>query len=319
MDLPHLTLVLLLTGLTCYLLFGGADFGAGVWHLAAGRDGAQRKLIEHAIGPVWETNHVWLIFCLTLTWTAFPLAFAAVTSSFWVPLSLAALGIIARGSAFAFRKAGADPRSVYAAVFALSSLLTPFFLGTVAGGVLTGRATGPDPAGWTGPVPLYAGALTVGCCAYLAAVYLTADARRHHGTLAETFRTRALGTGCLVGAMALTGPFVVRADAPELFTALTGRGLGLVALSAAAGGLSLVLLVRRRYVAVRASAALAVASLLWGSAVASYPRLGRADLTVAATAADPAVLAAVLTALGIGAVILVPSMLWLYTLFQRQG
>src|SRR3954462_12913640 len=124
--MSDITVALILAGLTAYLLFGGADFGAGLWHLV-GRD---RRLIEHAMGPVWEANHVWLIFVMVLTWTAFPPFFAAIAGTYWVPLSIASLGIVARGSALAFRKVVPDK---YAVTFALSSLATPFCLGAVAG------------------------------------------------------------------------------------------------------------------------------------------------------------------------------------------
>ncbi|KWX04142.1 cytochrome D ubiquinol oxidase subunit II [Carbonactinospora thermoautotrophica] len=323
MTLATVMLLLLLTGATCYLLLGGADFGAGLWHLAARwsrHRRAEQEVIEHAMGPVWETNHVWLIFILVVAWTSFPLAFAAVSEAYWVPLGIAALGIIARGAAFAFRKAADDPRSAYALVFAVSSVVTPYCLGAVAGGIAAQRATGADLANWWNPTSVYAGLLLVGACAYLAAVYLTADARRSHGPeLAAVFRRRALVTGVVVGALALAGPGVVRADAPALYAALTGRGGWLIATSATCGALSLVLLWLRRYALVRIAAALTVATLLWGSAVATYPHLGHPDLTVATAGANPIVLAAVLVALGLGALILVPSLAWLYRLFQGSA
>jgi cytochrome d ubiquinol oxidase subunit II len=279
--------VLILLGLTAYLLFGGADFGAGLWHLA-GRD---RRLIEHAMGPVWEANHVWLIFVMVLTWTAFPPVFAGIAAAYWVPLSIAALGIVARGSALAFRKVMPDR---YAGTFAAASLITPFCLGAVAGGVSLGHR------GWLSPPALYAGLLTTGLCVYLAAVYLTWDA--HRAGDAGRFRAHALRAGCGVGALALAGVPII------------GGGMAyspLILVSAAAGVASLVLLWRRSYLAVRVTAALAAAAVLWGAAA-------RAHLHLTEAAAPDPVLKVVLIALAVGGVLLVPSLIWLYVLFQRD-
>src|SRR5256885_7479848 len=144
MTAAQATLAVMWLGLTLYALFAGADFGAGFWDLLAGdaqRGRPQRDLIDHVIGPVWEANHVWLIFVLVLLWTAFSPVFAAVMSTLYIPLTLAALGIIGRGAAFAFRKASDQlgQQRLFGATFALSSVLTPFFLGTVAGGIASGR------------------------------------------------------------------------------------------------------------------------------------------------------------------------------------
>ncbi|MCO6010842.1 cytochrome d ubiquinol oxidase subunit II [Actinoallomurus purpureus] len=279
-----LSLVLILAGLTAYLLFGGADFGAGLWHLL----GRERRLIEHAMGPVWEANHVWLIFVMVLTWTAFPPVFAGITEAYWVPLSIAALGIVARGSALAFRKVVPEK---YAVTFALSSLATPFCLGAVAGAVALGRRN------WLSLPALYVGVLTVGLCVYLAAVYLTWDAHREGD--ATRFRAYALRAGCAVGLLALPG------------AAITGVHSPLIGVSAVAGVASLLLLWRRHYLAVRVTAALATAAVLWGAAAT-------ADLPLASSAAPDAVLRLVLTVLAIGGLLLVPSLTWLYVLFQRQ-
>ncbi|MCX9192412.1 cytochrome D ubiquinol oxidase subunit II [Carbonactinospora thermoautotrophica] len=316
-------------GLTLYVLFAGADFGGGFWDLLAGGDVKgmpQRRLIEHSIGPVWEANHVWLIFVIVMFWTGFPAVFASVASTMYIPLTLVAFGIIARGAAFAFRKASTElwQQRLFGAAFALSSVLTPFFLGTVAGGVASGRvplgiARGDLVASWLNPTSVLAGLLAVGTTAYLAAAYLTADARRQgQDDLAEAFRRRALVTGAVTGAVALGGIAVLWADAPRLFAGLTGRALPIVVVSALAGLVSLVLLVQRRYVAVRATAALAVAAVVWGWAVAQYPYLLLPDATVAKTAADPAVLRATLAVLAVGTLLLVPSLLWLFSLFQRE-
>jgi cytochrome d ubiquinol oxidase subunit II len=281
--------LLILAGMTAYLLFGGADFGAGAWHLRR-RD---RGLIEHAMGPLWEANHVWLIFVMVLAWTAFPPVFAAVTAAYWVPLSIAALGIVARGSALAFRKVVPDR---YAATFGVASLVTPFCLGAVAGGVSLGKRA------WLSFPAVYAGVLTTGLCVYLAAVYLTWDAHRAGG--AERFRRNAIGAGYAVGALALAGVPILGPSAGMPHSPL-------IALSAVAGVASLVLLLRRRYLAVRVTAALAAAAVLLGAAA-------RTHLDLNGAAAPDAVLKVVLVTLTVGALLLVPSLVWLYALFQRD-
>ncbi|GAA4131396.1 cytochrome d ubiquinol oxidase subunit II [Actinomadura keratinilytica] len=317
-------------GLTLYALFGGADFGGGFWDALAGgarRGRAQRELIEHSIGPVWEANHVWLIFVLVMFWTCFPGVFASVASTLYIPLTLVAIGIIARGAAFAFRKASTElwQLRLFGGAFALSSVLTPFFLGTIAGGVASGRvpyglAAGDIVTSWWNATSLMAGALAVGATAYLAAVYLTADARRGGDPgLADAFRLRGLCTAVITGVIAILGVFVVRGDAPSLYAGLTGRALPLVVVSGVAGLASMMTLAFRRYALARVTAALAVAAVVWGWAVAQYPVMLPPGVTVTEAAADPAVLHAALGTVIAGMVLLVPSLLWLYVLFQRPG
>jgi cytochrome bd ubiquinol oxidase subunit II len=315
-------------GLTMYALLGGADFGAGFWDALAGgarRGFAQRRLIEHSIGPVWEANHVWLIFVIVMFWTCFPGVFASVASTLYIPLTLVALGIIARGAAFAFRKTSTElwQLRLFGGAFALSSVLTPFFLGTIAGAIASGRvpyglAKGDLLGSWCNPTSILAGVLAVGTTAYLAAAYLTADARRDaHTQLAEAFRRRSLATAAVTGIIALGNIFILRSDAPALYTGLTGRALPIVVLSALAGLASMALLITRRYALTRITAALAVATLLWGWAIAQYPVMLPPHITVSDAAADPQVLHATLATVIVGMVLLVPSLLWLFTLFQR--
>src|SRR3954452_16953371 len=213
MTLAVAVLALMWVGLTAYALFGGADFGAGFWDLFAGGadPGApQRRLIEHSIGPVWEANHVWLIFVLVVLWTAFPPAFAAIASTLYIPLTLAAFGMIARGSAFAFRKTVSSfgLRRFFGAAFAISSLVTPFFLGAVAGGVASGRvppgiAAGDILTSWLNPTSVLGGSLAVGTCAYLASVFLCADAVREGALdVLPRIRQQALISALVVGVVA---------------------------------------------------------------------------------------------------------------------
>src|SRR6476619_4866565 len=202
--------VVLFFGVTAYALFAGADFGAGFWDLVAG--GAQRgerprALIDHSIGPVWEANHVWLIFSLVVLWTGFSEAFASITLTLFVPLTLAALGIVLRGSSFAFRKVmfrTADRRR-FGAAFAISSVLVPYCLGAVAGAIASGRVPSGGQAGdpwssWVNPTSVVGGCLAVCVTAFLAATYLVWDARRlADDGMVEYFRVRALASGFVAG------------------------------------------------------------------------------------------------------------------------
>ncbi|MFI6514734.1 cytochrome d ubiquinol oxidase subunit II [Spirillospora sp. NPDC050679] len=292
MSYPDVALGLILLGLSAYLLFGGADFGAGLWHMVSRRRSDQ-EVIEHAMGPLWEANHVWLIFVMVMTWTAFPPVFADVMSAHWVPLSLAALGIVARGSTFVFAKAAPDQRW-HAPIFGVSSVLTPYCFGAVATTVATGGTS------WLSAAGVYGGVLTTALCAYLAAVYLIWDARRlaPGGDVMLRFRGYAILSGVAVGLLALPGAVSFGVHSPLMLA------------SAAAGLVSLVLVVRRNFLAVRVTGALAVVTVLWGAAEMS-------GLDLESAAAHDAVLQVVFVALGAGALILVPSMAWLFVLFQR--
>jgi cytochrome d ubiquinol oxidase subunit II len=330
MFLKTLPLVFVLAGLVLYIVLAGADFGAGIWRLLAGGGERGERIRDHAhhsMGPVWEANHVWLIFILVVMWTGFPGLFGAVSSTLWVPLTIAALGVIARGSAFAFRKnvAALWQRRVLGAAFAVSSVLTPFFLGAAAGGVAAGRVprgigAGDPVTSWWNPVSVLTGALAVAVCAYLAAVYLTADARRAAAAdLVTAFRRRALAAGLAAGLIAALGLAVLHADAAALASGLGHRALPLVLISAAAGVTALGLLQRGRYLLARVAAAVAVTAVIWGWAVAQYPYLLQRQLTITAAAATHSVLLATLISLGAGAVLLVPSLALLYATFQRGG
>ncbi|GLW98747.1 cytochrome d ubiquinol oxidase subunit II [Microtetraspora sp. NBRC 16547] len=323
MDAAQILLVVMWVGLTLYALLGGADFGGGVWDLLAGREHQNRKLIEHAIGPVWEANHVWLIFVLVVLWTGFPPVFAAIMSTLYIPLTLAALGIIFRGSAFVFRKASTEwwQQRLFGASFAISSVLTPFFLGTVAGAIASGRvppglAAGNLLSSWVNPTSMYGGVLAVGVCAYLAAVYLCDDAVRA-GLDPAGFRRRAIGTGIVVGVVALAGIAVLRLDAPALFAGLTHRALPAVVASAAMGIASLGLLLARAYLLVRVTAILAVTAVMWGWPLAQYPVMLPPAFTYRQAAAGPEVLVVTLIVLGVGALLVLPAIAWLLAIQRR--
>lgn len=330
MSLADVTLAIAWLGLTAYVLFGGADFGAGIWDLLAGRhrDGArERSLIAHTMGPFWEANHVWLIFVIVIMWSAFPLVFASVASTLYVPLTLVAVGIIFRGSTFVFRKEVADRpgvRRTFDVAFAASSILTPGFLGVAAGAIASdrvpvGAAEGEPIGSWATPTSIWAGAFAVSVCAYLASIYLCGDARRSgDGDLVPRLRRRALVTGAITGALAIGGLFVVRSDAPRLYDGLTGSAAWTVALSGAAGIASVALLVASRFTLVRLTAGLAVAAVLWGWGFSLHPEL-LPGLDIAEAAASRAVLVALLGALAVGAALVLPSLALLYWTFQRSS
>ena len=327
--LPEICVGLVVLGITAYAVLGGADFGAGFWDLTAGGDargGRVRGMIQRSMSPVWEANHVWLIFVLVITWTAFPVAFGSIFSTLSLPLFLASLGIISRGAAFALRGQAATMREArtLGAVFAASSVLVPFFLGAALGGIASGRVPVGNAAGdlidsWLNPTSIAIGVLGVLTGAYLAAVYLAADSvRAEQPELAAAFRSRALGAGILTGAVAIGSLFVVRSDARPLFDGLTsGGGLVAVLASALAGAATLALVLTRRYAVARVTAAAAVAAVTVGWALAQDPYLLPGELTLEDGAASDTVLTALVVAVGIGFLILVPSLVYLYRLVLR--
>jgi cytochrome bd ubiquinol oxidase subunit II len=309
---------------TAYAVLAGADFGGGVWDLLAGSaqgGAAVRRRIDRSIAPVWESNHVWLVIALVVLWTGFPVVFADIFTTLFVPLSVAALGIVLRGAGYAFRGEVRTLRwqAVYGGVFALASLLTPFFLGTVVGSVVTGQVRGAsgDPVGsWVNPTSLLTGALFVAVSAYLAAVYLGVDSdRAGEAELRRYFTRRALAAGFVSGVLAGVTIAVLRTSAAPVFHELTrGRGLPLVVVSVLAGVVVLVLLILDRTLLVRPFAVVAVAAVIWGWAVAQYPYLLPPRLTIAAAAAPGATEVTELVVVGIIVVLVIPSFVLLFRL-----
>jgi cytochrome bd ubiquinol oxidase subunit II len=306
------------------VVLGGADFGAGWWQLgpASGERGARmRELAHDSMAPVWEANHVWLIFVLTVTWTAYPAAFGSIASTLCVALFLAAVGIIFRGALYALRIGTSTSREerVVDMWFGVASLVTPFALGAAAGGIASGRVPVGNAAGdlfssWLNPTSIAIGALFAVTGVYLSAVYLSADARRLRiADLEEAFRARALVTGVIAGAVAVAGLIVVHGDAPALYHGLVhGDGLAALVLSGLAGLATLGLVFTRRFELARVAAAAAVAAIVIGWALAQSPRL-LPGLTVEQAAASHDTLVAVVAAVLAGILILFPS---LGTLFR---
>jgi len=320
-----LPLVFVLAGLVLYAVLGGADFGAGFWQLfsAPGERGEMiRDHAHHSMGPVWEANHVWLIFVLTVFWTGYPVAFGSIASTLAVPLFLAALGIIFRGAAYALR-AGASTRRelrMVDMVFSVSSLLVPFALGAMIGAIAANRVPVGNAAGamfssWLNPTAILIGVLAVGNTAYLAAVYLAADAARSGEVeLERDFRARSLGAGLVSGAIAVGGLVVLHADDHVLFHELTrGTPLVILIVSVLAGIVTLGLVYRRQFEAARLSSAVAVAAVIAAWAIARYPVL-LPGLTVRQAASPHDTLVTLVVAVLAGGVILFPSLALLFRL-----
>jgi cytochrome d ubiquinol oxidase subunit II len=323
----YVPVAFILAGMAAYTVLAGADFGAGLWTLLTvgplgGPDGHRvRDQARHAMGPVWEANHVWLIFVLVVCWTAYPVAFGSITSTLAVPLLIAAIGIIFRGAAYALRGVADSSRAARGAenLFAVSSVLTPFALGTAVGAIAVGRVPVGNAAGnlvtsWLSPAPVLVGALAVVFSGYLAAVFLAADSERYaEASLAADFRRRALLAGVLSGGLALAGLLVMSGSGLDL---THGAALALVCVSGVAGLATLALCWASRFGLARLTAALAVAAVVVGWAAAQAPRF-LPGMTVTQAAAGRSTLVALVVAVACGAVVLVPSLVLLFTLFLR--
>ena len=328
--LETIVLLFALAGLVLYTVLGGADFGAGLWQLLSGpgsRGRAIRDHAHHAMAPVWEANHVWLIFVLTVAWTAFPEVVGSLASTLTVPISVAALGIIFRGLAYALQSATDVPheRRVIDTTFAVSSILTPFMLGAAVGAIASrrvpiGNAAGDLVTSWVNPTSILTGCLAVAVGAFLAAVYLAADAARLGDVdLEHAFRLRALVTGVLTGALAVAGLAVMHSDARHIYRGLTsGYGLAAVIVSVVAGLGTLALVWRSRFQPARLSAAVAVAAIIAGWAAAQRPTV-LPGLTLHEAAASRETLIAVIVAVLGGGIILAPSLGLLFRLLLTGG
>src|SRR5215470_9073575 len=320
---------ILLAGITLYAVLGGADFGGGLWDLLAGGDQrgqAPRSLIDESITPVWEANHVWLVFDLVIFWTAFPHAFAAVMSVLALPLWLAVAGIVLRGAGFAFRKEITQVRWQRAAgaTFAFSSLLTPFFMGTVVGAIAAGAvpANGSQAslAAWTSATALLSGFLFVAACGYLAAVYLVGEAaRRGDRRMQAYFTRRAQAAAIVAGALSLAALAALHGSNPALYDRLTGRALPLVVLAGICGLAVVTLLAAGRLTGVRGIAALGVAAVIWGWGVAQYAVLlpGTA-VTLSHAGAPNDTLVAIIFLVIAAALLIGPAFILLYSLQSRH-
>lgn len=330
MSLEVLVAGAMIVSLTFYALLGGADYGGGVWDLFARgpRAKEQRELIAHAIGPVWEANHVWLILVVVILFTAFPTAFAVVATALHVPLTLLLVGIVLRGAAFTFRTYDSqrdDVQRRWSYVFSIASTITPVLLGVALGAVASGRIrveNGVVVSGfwwpWLAPFPFAVGLFALALFAFLAAVYLTLEARR--GELQEDFRRRALVSGAVVGLLALTVFVLAGEGAPKVRAGIWASAWALplhVATGVCAVG-AFYTLWARRYALARLFAAAQVTFILWGWALAQFPAIVGPDITIQSAAAPRITLQLLLAALFVGALLLFPSFFYLFRVFKGQ-
>ena len=320
MGLADVPVIIMLIGIAAYVVLAGADFGSSFWSLTA-RGELGKDIREHthrSMAPVWEANHVWLIFVLVVCWTAYPEVFGSIFSTLWIPLILACLGIIMRATSYVVGGV-ADQRWVVI-LSATASFVTPFALGTVIGAIVSGRvpvgnAQGDLITSWLNPTSIMIGVLAVTVCAYVAAVYLAGDARRNDSPgLAEAFRRRGLLAGVVAGIVAAIGIAVLHADAREIFDGLTsGGGRIAVLVSAVAGGATIGQLWSRQYERARFCAAAAVIAVVAGWGFAQSPDI-LPGLPVSDAAAADNVIIGLLVSIAIGMLILIPSLLLLYGL-----
>ncbi len=325
--LVALAVLSLLVGLSMYAVFAGADFGGGVWDLlAAGeRKDEQRSAIARAMGPVWEVNHVWIIFLIVVLFTAFPAAFAALCIGLFAPLSLVLLGMILRGGGFVLRAHAEDEPLVQrylGFVFSVSSVITPFALGWCAGVVAAGALQPDGKGGWLmvpwsellAPFPIVTGLLAVCICSYIAATFLTVETE---GALREDFRRRALIAGGGVALFSALGLPLAWSEAPELsHELLMGRALPLVVLAGVLALLGFIVTASGAWSLMRPVAVAFVLVVLWAWGAAQWPYAVTPYLTFQESASSDAMLKVYLACLAIGAAILVPALIYLFRVFK---
>ncbi len=328
-ELADALAAILALSLNAYVLFGGADFGGGVWDLLASgpRRARQRSVIAHALGPIWEANHVWLILAIVITFTCFPALYARLGTLLHIPLTLMLVGIVLRGSAFTFRTYDSQHDSTqrrWGRIFASASVITPVLLGVSIGAVVSGRLA-PIPGAsfaqqyvdpWCTPFAFSVGLLALVLFAFLAAVFLTLETRDPE--LCEDFRRRALLSGVAVFFVSALVLLLSRRQAPLVMQGLLGS-VWAIPLHLATGAAAIAVLAAlwyRRFRLARVAVGLQVSLIFWGWPLAQYPLLLPPDLTIARAAAPDVTLRLVLWVLGIGGVVLLPSLWYLFQIFK---
>lgn len=329
LGLPYVMAALLALSLNAYVLFGGADFGGGVWDLLASgpRRSRQREVIAHALGPIWEANHVWLIFAIVLTFTCFPPVAARLGTVMHIPLTLMLFGIVLRGSAFTFRTYGSQHDAAqhrWGRIFSSASVITPILLGVAIGTVASGRI-GQDPPGgfvptyvdpWLTPFAFSVGLLALALFAFLAAVFLTLETDDHD--LREDFRRRALASGIAVFVASALVLLLSREGAPLVTKGLMASpwALPLHLATGVSAIAALAALWFRRFRLARMAAGLQVSLIFWGWALAQYPLLIPPGFTIEGSAAPGPTLRTLLIATAFGGLVLVPSLWYLFQIFK---
>jgi cytochrome d ubiquinol oxidase subunit II len=335
LTLPHAVAGVMVLSLNAYVLLAGADFGGGVWDLFARgpRRELQRSAIADAIGPIWEANHVWLILVVVLLFSCFPRAFSHLSTALHIPITLMLVGIVLRGSAFTFRSYDRQTDAVqrrWGRVFAIASVVTPVLLGICVGAVASGAVPLVPIDGtrtftqvyvrpWITPFSISVGVLALAIFAHLAAVYLAWE--RREPELKQDFRARALVSALVVFVAGTLTIVLARADAPLVYAGLT-RGpaaIGMHGVTAVAGLTGVWALWRRRWLLAVIAAAAQATFLLWGWAWSQFPWLVPPSHTITELAAPRITQQLVLTVLGVGTVILLPSFVYLFRIFKGRG
>jgi cytochrome d ubiquinol oxidase subunit II len=331
MSIALVALIVLWWALIVYAVLGGADFGAGVWDLFAFGRSAQRQhdLINHALGPVWEANHVWLIFLIVGLFNVFPSAFYSLSIALFIPFTIVLIGIVLRGAAFIFQYYAVQTKGAFALtwsrVFSATSVITPFFLGASAAGVASGNLLPPDGvpranyiAGWTSPFALVIGTMAVTLCATIAAIYLTVEARdnAHDEPLAEKYRLRALIAGGITAVLGALGLLLSGSEAPLLWQGMLSHGVPVVIVTMIIGLLTAITLFMRYYRLARVLIVAEAAFMLGAWGLAQFPYIIPPHATIDNSSNDPAVIGVLLVCIAIGMVILIPSLYYLFAVFK---
>jgi cytochrome d ubiquinol oxidase subunit II len=328
--LGTLLAAVILAALVLYALMGGADYGGGIWDLLASgpRAKRQRHAIVEAIAPIWEANHVWLVLVIVLLFTGFPRAFSAIMIALHIPISVMLIGIVLRGSAFVFRKYDSTDDAVqrrWSTVFGIASFFTPFFQGLTMGALTTGdirflgdRVTTGFFAGWLTPFAVTCGFFALALFAFLAATFMTVETQSEPD-LQQDFRLRALWAEAALIPLAIVVFITSKYGAPFMYQGLTNWWapvlLGWTALSAITATLALWF---RKFYLARIAAVAQVTFVLLGWGLAQFPHLVTPDVTIQNAAAPESTLKLLLVALGAGAVVLLPSLFYLFQIFKRQ-
>ncbi len=330
MSVALIALIILWFGLIAYAVLGGADFGAGIWNLFAVGPQANRqiRLINKALGPVWEANHVWLIFLIVGLFSVFPSAFAILSVALFIPLTLALIGIVLRGSAFIFRMYAIDPKAPtttwWSRVFSTTSLITPFLLGAAAAAVASGKIIAPGGiaqvdlgSAWASPFAFAIGAMAVSLCASLAAVYLSVEAHNDHdAALTEIYRLRAIIAGAVTAVLGALGLLLSISEAPILWQGLITRAWPVVIATMLIGLATATALIYRKYSVARLLIILEAAFLLGSWGLSQYPYIIPPHVTIDNAANEPQVIVILLISIGIGMVLLLPSLYYLFSVFK---
>ncbi|HMA25396.1 MAG TPA: cytochrome d ubiquinol oxidase subunit II [Gemmatimonadaceae bacterium] len=335
--LPEIIAGIMVLALNAYVLMGGADFGGGVWDLLAGgpRRDEQRELITKSIAPIWEANHVWLIVVVVLMFTAFPIAFSTLAIVLHIPITLMLIGIVMRGSAFVFRSYGSRARSSrrrWGVAFAGASAVTPVLLGMIIGSIASGdvaMASGRVGAAsfrdvfispWLAPFPIAVGLFALALFAFLAAVYLTIEAK-DDDALRDDFRARALIAAFSVALMAALALALSRSAAPRVMEGVVGGSWSWL-LHVCTGSLAVTAIValwRRKFRLARLAAAMQVSLILWGWVLAQYPFIIPMTISIRQASAPRVTLELLLVGLGGGALVLIPSLRYLLRTFAGHA